>query len=59
MNYLGFEYTYDDDIEEDNIKRWHYVAWPGGKITPGPWGPYETPSYNEFRSFVEKLINET
>ena len=41
MEYKGYEYGYWDDVEEDNIKRFHEVKTPEGKSISMPIGPYQ------------------
>ena len=41
MEYKGYTYGYWDDIEEDNIKRFHEVTTPEGKTLSMPIGPYQ------------------
>jgi len=52
MTYQNYTYDPHDDVEEDNIKRWHDIINPDGKTVNGPWGPYEHPSFNDFKKWV-------
>ena len=59
MQFLGFRYYNEQDIEDDNIKLWHYVQCPDGSIISGPWGPYAVPFQDEFAKFVLTLIDSS
>lgn len=51
--YKGYVYGYWDDVEEDNIKRFHEVKTPEGKIIFMAFGPYGTPSKQCFQRWID------
>ena len=65
-HYLGFRYYADEEVEYDldgageNRKIYHEVHWPGpdNRVTAGPWSPYVRPTWEQFSSFVDRLIED-
>lgn len=54
LEYKGYTYGYWDDIEEDNIKRFHEVYDPEGKRLSFPMGPYQgTVSRQTFERWID------
>ena len=53
MQYRGFKYTNWIEQEEDNAKIWHEVQTPDGKTVPFDWSPYDTPTYEDFKVWVD------
>lgn len=53
--YGDYVYGYWDDVEEDNIKRFHEVKHDveGGKTYCMTYGPYGTPSEQCFRRWID------
>lgn len=59
MNYLGYEYRVYEDVEEDNIKLFHY-CYKDGKQVNMPLefynhSPYRTMAPEEFVKHVQTL----
>lgn len=51
--YKGFQYMPEDDVEEDNIKRFHHVNFNGQKLTWMPLSPYSSASKELFEQWVD------
>lgn len=53
--YKGFTYQPEDDVEEDNVKRFHEVYFNGDRISGGwmPLSPYTTPSFELFSRWID------
>jgi hypothetical protein len=51
--YKGYKYKPDDDVEEDNVKRFHDVITPTGERTYIPFSPYSTPSRTSFERWID------
>ena len=57
--YKGFEYRTFDDVEEDNIKTFHY-CYKDGKAIKMPYefynhSPYSLISVEEFKEFIDTV----
>ena len=53
MNYKGFTYSQELDYEPDNVKIFHEVKTPNGKIVHMDWSSYSTPTQNDFELYVD------
>lgn len=53
MEYKGFIYKPWQEVMDDNIKVYHDVETPDGKIIDMDWSPYETPSFDDFKMWIE------
>jgi uncharacterized protein YacL (UPF0231 family) len=57
--YKGFEYRTFDDVEEDNIKTFHYCYKDGKEIKMSyefyNTSPYELVAVEDFKKFVDTL----
>lgn len=52
MNYNGFIYSMEQDVEPDIIKNFHYVVTPEGKTIHMDWSSYSVPTREEFELYV-------
>lgn len=55
FEYNGYVYEFEDDYEDDNIKRFHYIYDPNGSIVDVDISPYKHINYEEFKEIVNKL----
>ena len=59
FEYKGYQYKPWDDVEEDNVKRFHYVYFVDeaiGKAVNDCWiplSPYTTPSFELFKNWID------
>jgi hypothetical protein len=53
MKYKGFTYSQELDYEPDNVKIFHEVKTPEGKIIHMDWSSYSTPTQNDFELYVD------
>ena len=53
FEYKGYKYMPEDDVEEDNVKRFHTVITPTGEPTYIPYSPYGSPSKINFERWVD------
>jgi hypothetical protein len=53
IEYKGYVYEPWDDIEEDNIKRFHDVRGPDGSMLSLPLSPYYTAGLSYLRLWVD------
>ena len=53
--YKGFQYKPEDDIEEDNVKRFHDVYIDGSRIFGGgiPMSPYSSVCQQTFERWID------
>lgn len=53
--YKGFKYMPEDDVEEDNVKRFHNVHVNNGRIYGGsvPLSPYATMTKELFERWID------
>lgn len=53
LEYKGHQYKPWDDVEEDNVKRFHDVYVDGVDIGSIPLSPYTTPSFELFSRWID------
>lgn len=53
MEYKGFTYSQEKDYEPDNIKIFHSVKTPDGRVVSMDWSSYSTPTQNDFELFID------
>lgn len=52
MNFKGFTYQGWEDYEDDNIKIFHDVQTPEGKVISMPFSPYFTMTQKAFEQWI-------
>lgn len=53
FEYKGYKYMPEDDIEEDNVKRFHDVVTPTGERIYVPLGPYNKLTETNFQRWID------
>lgn len=53
MKYKGFTYSQELDYEPDNVKIFHSVTTPDGRVINMDWSSYSTPTQNDFELFID------
>jgi hypothetical protein len=53
MKYKGYTYFQELDYEPDNIKIFHEVKTPDGRVLSMDWSSYSTPTQNDFELYID------
>jgi hypothetical protein len=51
--YNGHIFTFTEDREDDNVKRFHEVRKPDGSVVALHWSPYSNPTQQAFELYVD------
>lgn len=52
LSYFGFNLSQPEEREDDNIKIWHKVTLPNGKVEVLDHSPYEVLDADTFRRYI-------
>jgi len=53
FKYKGYSYEYEDDYEEDNVKRFHTCVHPDGSRHLMAFSPYARVSAEVFKAWID------